>query len=470
MTKPRLQQALRVALSHCQKLRLVTAECDRARAAGDLSEAQHRTLVSNYHEQIHLAEASVAKVRTEIKREIARLGSAEKKVRARQHRLVQKAGRGRVSAKRANELNRKLLERADEFDAAIAEYQALAAARKADDVGGFVDLPLDSYRTKTPAVTPAVSPAARWVALIAMVLTAVMVFLPWFRLEDGSYPLFRLALLLDRQGVLPTLPAVLGFTLSLPFLLLPLAAVPFARRRQDRRSGWGILVVGILVLAAGVIPVTVIGAPRFDSATLTEIVQLFHWGSFGYCLGGLTLILLGARRVNPPGQPLAASVRGAVAVGTIVAAVGLPVAMLVLFAPRPFTIGLDGRIETTGEDRLVITCDNHGGEPVYVHVPWRDGRPAAAPGESVSRTIGLTLHVRERGTDMSRLLPRSDGYWQYRSGPVPESGVVTIEPGLSADLAITLDAVRELSPRAESFEVRITRADGKLIKTYEAGI
>jgi hypothetical protein len=175
-----VKRAFILALSHREKARGLVAEAEQAAAAGALDPERHAALRDFYAKHLGDAEARLARLQD---RERRKLGSLEHQLRATindQARLVDRAVAGKVTPEKANALNRQYQQEIAGLESAIEATESLLNATHSQDLGGFVDLPLEEYIfAQQHAFTPVERwRARRWAIFFAAVfVTLLLVFL-----------------------------------------------------------------------------------------------------------------------------------------------------------------------------------------------------------------------------------------------------------------------------------------------------
>ena len=117
---------------------------DRFRyALSYLEKAQRDTEAASPHARS--AESLLAQLREVLQRERTEADDRLRALLAEQTQLSQRVTKRKVSAADANALNRRLSAQIAEQRKTIAELDACLTARSANDLGGFIDLPIEAY-------------------------------------------------------------------------------------------------------------------------------------------------------------------------------------------------------------------------------------------------------------------------------------------------------------------------------------
>lgn len=177
------KRAFLLALSHREKTRALMAEADRSAADGVLDAERHAALRDFYTKHLHAAESRLNQLQD---RERRKLSSLEHQLRAtinNRARLVDRAVAGKVTAQKANTLNRQYEDEIGNLENAIDATQSLLNATHSAELGGLIDLPLEEYAA---APELPVSPverwrSRRWAILFAGAFVAMLLLFLFFR-------------------------------------------------------------------------------------------------------------------------------------------------------------------------------------------------------------------------------------------------------------------------------------------------
>ncbi|MCP4643752.1 MAG: hypothetical protein GY851_25125 [bacterium] len=468
-TKPsaKLDLPLRLALSHRRKARSLAAQCERAYAAGSLPETRHKTLHHLYSEQLALAESTVARIREEQRAQVGDLDRRLRRLQLEQAQLSRQLMTGGLPPRRANIQNRRLVGAAHDIEAVIENRRRILAADDPDDLGGFIDLPLEEYLKPLPYTSAKPSAPEQVTAFVVVLVAGFAVFLPWAYDGDRALSLLELGPRLSEVSLARSLPDLLFRILWVLYLLAPLAAFPLASLHHRRGSGWGVMSVGGLVLLAGLLP-PVLLAPTLAEppAGLTDTVRL---GSLLYAAGGVALIVLGARRLAPGATPIRSSLRTALGFGgSLLVIYALVTAALVAL---PSTPRLQCGVAMTGPANgfVRISCKNAGDGAAYLLIPSRPNQEMepAVSRRSPASVYGFDIEIREPGSSAFRLLPVSEGMWQARGVPVRGADPIQLDAGLTINIDFDLHALQQAGYDARALRIRVTRGDQRPVLEHE---
>ncbi|GMW00199.1 MAG: hypothetical protein AMXMBFR84_13370 [Candidatus Hydrogenedentota bacterium] len=440
VSKKELQKSLRIALSQCQKLRTACSECDRALKERALSPERHKDLIHRYHYDIQIAEAAVAKIRTQCNRYLDELVAEQKRLQEKRNVLLRQVAQNSVPGPLANDLNRKSLEELASMDADIAFMNQIRAARNADELGGFIDLPLDRYAALLPPVIPQVPTGHLWLTLVLSAFAIASVFMPWTWSNDQSISLFT--------WVRTNPPANgLNWIWSI-WLVLPLFAPPFAMRRKSRLAGWGLLVNGLILFAAGLLPGLAWASWPLDASYLSSFLQIYHAGSMLYSMTGVALVYLGAQRVAPSANTLSATFRqAAVAGGILLVSMGVLLAASAFMRSAP-NLEFEATLSNPTRGLVNVVIRNNGSQPRSVSIP----RQAEAEAE-----FGVEVYARVSGEDDFRPIPMDGDVWRFRGESVGQGTSVPVQPRFALSLLLDMYEIRRTVPEADAVEIRFVR-------------
>ncbi|MBN2310030.1 MAG: hypothetical protein JXR94_13740 [Candidatus Hydrogenedentes bacterium] len=471
MERDESKRALRLALSHRQKARVLQEQCERAGAEGSMPLSRQSALRRLYTEQLALAESTIARLREAQRQQIADLSRGIRKAQIEEARLSKQASSGEIAPAKANEIHRRLVREADALEARIAECRAVIAADAPEELGGFIDLPMEGYLKPGTARPARPAGRAKVLATLFSIAIALTVFVPWVSYESRPYSLYRLGAVLTQEGIGPDLaPPVVGRVWVL-YMLLPLVAVPFAVRRGRRGTGWGLVLVGALIVAGGLAPPLIVGAADASAPeSLGGMLGAFRIGALAYCAGGLAFIIAGARRFSPRFTSLRASTQGALAFGAAVAAILVLSVLILAVAPGRIALQFDAELDASGET-VRIRCTNRGHKEVGLCVPWPEEGQAPGQWPGGRRSVyGLEVHVRERGKDAFQLFPSTEGLWAAQGVPIRGSGRVAILGGATREIVFDLQGVAAAGADAEAIRLVLVRGDGRAVDSFETPV
>lgn len=161
------------------------AEADRSAAEGTLDAERYAALRDFYTNHLQNAETRLAQLQD---RERRKLASLEHQLRATindRARLVDRAVAGKVTAEKANALNRQYQDEIANLENAIDATESLLNATHTSELGGVIDLPLEEYNA---VEHQPISPVERWRAQ------------RWAIVFAGAFVVLLLVFLVIRQG------------------------------------------------------------------------------------------------------------------------------------------------------------------------------------------------------------------------------------------------------------------------------
>jgi hypothetical protein len=458
----------RLALSHREKVRALTAHCDRDLADGTIDQARCDALRGFYTGQAALAEAAVARLRDKQRKAVADLERQLMELQMDQARLARSVAEKKRTPEQANEANRELMHRAQAINGEIAERRGLIDATATEDLGGFIDLPLDRYTRQSGPPTPPLPTADRILAFTIPFVACASVFLPWLAIGERAATLLHIGDLLASPEAGQAAPGVLFRFLWVLLVFLPLAALPIAASRNRHGAGWGLLALGIALMAGAAAPALGVARHAPELKTLDQLIGALRAGTAGYGGTGVVLIILGARRLISPDASLRTRLRGALILATAIAVMFI-VGRLVL-SLVPSGASAEFKVRLTDPDRgvVLVTGHNNGQRPLTVRVPWPEQGPTDAERRDAAHSYGIQVYVREQGRDTFQLLPFTVDAWRSRGAKIWENETVTAGAGMSRQLEMDARVLKKNARDAEAFRIDVTRADGTVVATFDA--
>jgi hypothetical protein len=111
-----------------------------------------------------------------------------------------------------------------------------------------------------------------------------------------------------------------------------------------------------------------------------------------------------------------------------------------------------------------VRCENEGNRPLYLYVPWPNGRAEPLPGLSrSSNSWGILLFVRIVGERDFRLYEDAADLWKIRGTYVGDAGPVTIRGASRARVFLDLDSLHATGIDAEAVRIECTAAGGSVL-------
>lgn len=466
----------RLALSHREKANAALSRADRSYSKGEIDETQHANLRADYERERKLADRAVERL---MGTERARLESLEAQRRTaleeRLH-LTERVAAGKLTARAANDENRRLTQRLAQIDEMLASCRELLDARTSEQAGGFIDLPFEGYRrAETESISgggPRVSIESSrdgsrdWlIAMVIALVASLAVFLPWVTVGGDSRSLLGAGGALTRFTSQAGAFRFLSQSAWILYVAVPYAGV-FLGSRKGLSGGWGLLLIGVAMLAGAVVPGLLVATATIRPSAYVDLPSMIHVGPLIYVACGVALVVQGAVRVSPANDSLRHATFVSLALVGVLAGISLIVVLALHFLAADVRIHFEALIEPSSRDRVLLTFRNEGTGMAQVYVPWPDAFTADRRVRSGS-AVGLRLYVKERGDDGFRLAPYSKAVWTSAGAPVPESASFDLNAGLTIQSVLDLRQLSVLGVDAETIRLQLTRADGDLISEVD---
>lgn len=466
----------RLALSHREKANAALSRADRAYAKGEVDEAHHANLRAGYERERKIADRAVERL---MGAERARLESLEAQRRTaleEQLHLTERVAAGKLTARAANDENRRLTERLAQIDEMLASCRERLDARTSEQVGGFIDLPFEGYlRAETESITGSASRVSiesprdnsrDWlIAMVIALVASLAVFLPWVTTGGGSLSL------LGAGGVLTGFTSqggpfrFLSQSAWILYVAVPYAGVFFGSRK-GLSGGWGLLLVGVALLAGAVVPGLLVGTATVRPSAYADLLSMIHVGPIIYAACGVALVVQGAVRVSPANDSLRHATFVSVALAGALAGIALMVVFALYLLAAEVRVRFDATMDSSSRDRVLLTFRNEGTGTAQIYVPWPDAATTDRRARSGS-AVGVRLYVKERGDDDFRLAPYSKAVWTAAGAPVTENASFDLNAGLTSQSVLDLRQLSVLGVDAETIRLQLTRADGELISEVD---
>lgn len=248
MDNDEIKRWLRLAFSHREKAEAARAESDRLFEKGQLDAARHEAFRKDCTEHIDRADASIRDTKVRIARESLRLAEDLRRALDDKKRATESLKTGRMPEPQARETLQRIEARVERLRAAIAEMNALHAAKSAQDAGGYIDLPLGRYRTSAIQHARQFLRGPRFsrssmVALFILLAGILCAALFTFRTEmPAGLARFEILPAADTSGKLSVTCANIG---KRPIVLdVPLTEERSIRRGGDSPTRYGIVLYG----------------------------------------------------------------------------------------------------------------------------------------------------------------------------------------------------------------------------------
>jgi len=463
---------LRLALSHREKALALAAEAEAAFEQGIFDRTQLDTQQERYRQEGESANAELERCRKLAEAHGETLRAELRACRHEQAHLPDRVSAGKLPPHQANDRNRALTERIAALRKALRDIETAITAESSKELGGFIDLPFHGYRERVFAVSSVASKAAageqpglkRW-ELIAVVAAAaacsVSIVLPW--VVSGGVPVSLLQTGLD-IGIGGT--NQLARIAWIAYVVIPWLAVVIVLRVPGAALGWSLLSVGILLLAAALVPVVLAGASRVHAEDVLQVLSALHVGPVVYAGAALLLIVAGSLRVSSWGDSLAhASIVSLILAGAVAAIAGL-FAVFLFFGPEPGSVRFEATLKETG-DLVRVVCQNRGREIIRVAVPWPEGGVQALESPGSEPMYGIRVEIRETGAGRFSVLPYSQLPWSRPQMPFLDGPDIEVRPGMDQELILDLRQISVVGADADAVRLVFLRAGGSEVDRFE---
>ncbi|NUM53054.1 MAG: hypothetical protein HUU46_05370 [Candidatus Hydrogenedentes bacterium] len=436
----------------------------------------HAKLRAVYERELQSAQRTIQRL---LGVEQARTESLEAQRRAvleEQLHLPERVTAGKISARDANDTNRRLTQRLADLDAQIAVCRSRLESRTSEELGGFIDLSFSEYaneeiRPMGPSLRglPAGGPRLRdWYYSSGLALVAaVAVFLPW--LSKGGVT----TSLATANGGLSQLAAQAGLHPGaaryawIVFAVVPFIGVLMTAGRNVRLFGWGFLLLGLIMLAGGALPGLVLGASGSGQAGVVQMLTSFRVGAVLYCASAIAFIVLGAFRVSPPGDSLRHAITVSLALLGAVGAIGLLAAFALFGVQGMSRVTFRAVLDTATNDRIAFTIVNEGREPIACYFQMPSTSDGTASLARDSHTYDVRVAVREQGRDAFSTIPASSRVWNLVQGPLPEDQQMLVSAGSELKGSLDLRQLSALGVEPASVRIQLVSLDGSLVSEAE---
>ncbi|MDZ4857858.1 MAG: hypothetical protein SGI88_02665 [Candidatus Hydrogenedentes bacterium] len=461
---------LRLAFSHREKADAAIRQCDRAFTQKSIDQQNHTAQRAAFVHERRVAQRTIERLTGIERARVEVLEAQRRAVLEEQVHLPERVAAHKLAAADANDANRRLTQRLAELEIQLATGKALAGARTAEELGGFIDLPITGY---PPAESGAMDVTLRrrepnhardWYAALAFAIFAgAAVFLPWMSKDGVTTSLATGGNELSRLATAADLPGSLARYAWIILAFLPFVGVIAAAGRRVTAVGWTFLLLGLIMLAAVTFPGLMLGARSAGPANVLQLMESFRVGAVIYSACALGFIVLGAYRVSPPGDSLKHAISVSLALLAAVGGVGLLAALALMGVQSMPEVSFTATLDEATRDRIAFTIHNDGRDSIACFFPMPSNGLGASPAGRL-RTFGLRLSIQETTASEFRESPPAPFVWRLAQGPSPQDEAVTIAPG--TDLTGYLD-VRELAVlgvEAGAARIELVRSDGSPIE------
>ncbi|MFA6245152.1 MAG: hypothetical protein WC655_29685, partial [Candidatus Hydrogenedentales bacterium] len=349
---------LRLALSHRAKALDGLARCKRDLESGSGDKQSLGLQILELEHELARAEATIRKLRDAERISSTRLEANLSIHRDEQAGLPEAVRRGAISASGANDANRNLRRRIRAVEEGIAAAKARITAETPEELGGRIDLPFEKYQGEIPYV-PKPAGVMEWaLALILALLAGGSVFLPWVTVGGAASSLIGISGAIERS-----MDPSLGYLrlVWLPLFVLPFASIPCFSVLSKQFVGWGILILGMLLTAASLLPGLLIRHGDLGDSLFDGVPLLFHVGNGFYCGVGVAFIVMGGLRVGSASISLKHRLTAAALFAGAMALLVLAVMVLVSLGNRGARITFTASLAQPTQDAIRVLCQNSGG-------------------------------------------------------------------------------------------------------------
>jgi hypothetical protein len=461
------EQALRLALSYLEKAQTLTRECEEAHKAGRIQEPEYRSLCEFYARHLEHAQERVDRLRREHRRRAESLHDSIQDAARRQAELADLAAARDIRPHKANKLNRRYTQQIAELRREFQEHSRLASIQDLRELGGAIDVPIDRYAAVTSRRKITLPGIDRLEATAVAVLGSLAVFLPWLSLDGNPRPF---------EGV----PALLGFearigsgavmAVFILFLVLPLAGALFTWMENPRRSGSGMVTVGLSMLAATAVALLVAGVLTTGQVLITDLLRGTRLGAPLYVIAGIEMVLLGIRRARSADATARRGSATVAVTGVIIALAVLGIAFHLATSTGEPHLRFGFSQPDPGTGAIGIVATNDGTASATLYVPWPEGGAESAAVDRIGKAYGLQLYVQERPDAPYRLYPASQDCWLREGRPLTGAGPVEILPNADVAIVLTPFAARQGGIDPHGVRVVATDRQGKTVSTYETAL
>ncbi len=474
-TEPEPNLLLRLALSYRESVVTRLTEAEDAFAVGTIDEAQFGSTLHQLQSERKVSDAAIDRFRRLAQKRGESLRAELRACRYEQAHLPERVASRELTPAIANDRNRALAARIEDFRTKLRYAEASVLAKTAEELGGFIDLPFDQYAASIAAASAAAAlppPAPtgnpkRWelaVAIIGAAVCAVSLFLPWAVHGGNTVSLFS-------GGLARTLgePSHYVALAWIGYGVMPWLAVVLLLRARGAALGWSVLGTGLVMLAGALTPMLLAGADRVHEGDILQLWSAVHLGPAIYAGSAILLIVIGAARVSPWEDSLAHALTVSLALaGTVAVLAGL-FAVFLFFGPQTGSVQFSASL-SEGGDTIRVVCRNEGRNAIYVAVPWPDEDAGALVAASSGPLYGVRVEVREAEETEFSPLPYSQNPWSLPQTPLLEGPTVEIPPGIGQVLILDLRQLSVVGADAQAIRLIFVRRNGAEVSRFEASL
>ncbi|MCL4217151.1 MAG: hypothetical protein KJ052_09140, partial [Candidatus Hydrogenedentes bacterium] len=457
----------RRVLSHREKAGKLLKDSEEALAAGKLGKEQFASLRQFYEDQIAIGDATLTRLHEKEKTRLNRLDAELSGLRRQLEQVEREASGDDDARERAAQARRFLSEGIRNTEEQCEASRLLLDAQGSKELGGFIDLPLERYNEPPGKEQPGVSSVERLLAYVIPLIAGVAVFFPWLSYGGQARPLINIVPLFVDLGICGQPAPVSVRLFSIPYVLLPLLAVPWAALRDPWRGGWGLLTVGLWVLAAGLLPIAIVGTRASTVMSFGEVVAGLRVGQWLYCAAGLSLLVLGARALDRANPSIRAQWMGLVAVGGVTLALFLIAVNSIADQPGNTRVHFEALHEDSSAGTVELLCSNSGMTPISIYAPRPETGTTDGLNRNPQRWYAISLLVREAGDGPYKLLSSVETAWTAQDRIARSNEPYAVGPGVTLVLHLDGRLVRQVLPAARGMKIEIARGDGAIVFTHE---
>jgi len=465
---------LRLAFSHKEKAEAAIRQVEKAYADKSLDRRAHDSQRASFDRERVKAKRTLERLLGIERARVDALEAQRAAALEEQLHLPERVSAGKLSALDANDTNRRLVQRLAELNQQLEIGRARLEAQTSEQLGGYIDLPFAEYAAAEAGgsglAIRAEDPGRSrdWIiALTVALIASASVFLPWLSKNGVTSSLATSGGELARLAVEADLPAALARNAWVAFALLPFAGLLFTAGRSFRVTGWGFLILGLVMLAAGAFPGLMLGARGGGPSTLLHLTASFRPGALLYCACAMSLIVIGAFRVSPPGDTLKHAVSVSLALLAAVGGVGLLAALALLGVQGKAEASFTAAIDDSATDRVNFVLRNEGNGSIACFFPLPGNDEYVVSPVNDRHTFGMRLFIREKASNAYREAPAAPFVWRLAQGPIPEGQAVSINPGTDFTGYLDLRQFAELGVEANSARLALARRDGTIVNEVE---
>ena len=443
-------------------------ESEEAFAAGKLGKEQFASLRQFYEDQRAIGDATLARLRDKERTRLDRLEAELAGLRRQLEQVEQEAAGNDDARERAAHARRFLSEGIRNAEEHCKASRLLLDAHRAKELGGFIDLSLERYNQPPDRDRPSASNVERLLAYVIPLVAGVAVFFPWLSYGGQARPLINIVPLFVDLGICAQPAPATVRLISIPYVLLPILAVPWAALRDPWRGGWGLLTVGLWVLAAALLPIAIVGTRASTVMSFGEVVAGLRVGQWLYCAAGLGLLVLGARALDRANPSIRAQWMGLVAVGGVTLALFLLAVNSIAGRPGNTRVHFEASQGDGSPGTVELVCSNFGMTPISIYAPRPESETTDGLSRDPQRWYGVSLLVREAGDDSYKLLSSVESAWTAQDRIAQSNEPYAVGPGVALVLYLDGRLVRQVLPAARGMKLEVARGDGAIVFTFES--